>query len=293
MRRRPSAGTHPCSPLRIAVVETDSVNTDAPRAEDITNGLHAGSLEVRLARCEAEVVAAQALRYRVFFEEMDAVPSAEAAARRRDFDQFDEICDHLLVIDHESGSDEGTVVGTYRLLRRSQVEAHGRFYTADEYDIAKLIAVEGEILELGRSCVDGVYRNRATIQLLLRGIVAYVQRYDIVLMFGCASIPGVEQRDVALPLSWLYHNHLAPPELRPRALPGRYISMNLMPPDKINRRAAVAALPPLIKGYLRAGCFIGDGAVIDHQFRTIDVCIVLRVDRVADKYRQRYDPGAK
>ncbi len=272
-------------------MNTDAVNTGSARAEDITQRLRAGSLEVRLASSEAEVDAVQALRYRVFYEEMNAVPSAEAAARRRDFDRWDAICDHLLVIDRKRGPGKDPVVGAYRLLRRSQAEANGRFYTAGEYDIANLGAVEGEILELGRSCVDGAYRNRSTIQLLLRGIGAYVRRHDIVLMFGCASLPGVEPRDIALPLSWLYHNRLAPPELRPRALPGRYVSMNLMAPDTIDRRAALADLPPLIKGYLRAGCFVGDGAVIDHQFHTIDVCIVLKVDRVADKFRQRYAGG--
>ncbi len=259
--------------------------------EDITEGLRAGSLEVRLAQTSAAVDAVQALRYRVFYEEMDAVPDDSMSVRHRDCDHFDEICDHLLVIDHERGPGAEGVVGTYRLLRRSVADAHGGFYSAGEYDIAKLVAVEGEILELGRSCVDVRYRNRATIQLLLRGIVAYVQRHDIVVMFGCASLPGVEPRDVALELSCLYHNHLAPPELRPRALPGRYVSMDLVPRDALDRRAAFAALPPLIKGYLRAGCFVGDGAVIDSQFHTIDVCIVLLVDQVTEKFRHRYEVG--
>ncbi len=245
---------------------------------------------MRLARSAADVDAAQALRYRVFYDEMGARPSPEAAARRRDVDAFDAVCDHLLVTDHERGTE--TVVGTFRLLRRSVAERVGRFYTADEYDIDKLLAVEGELLELGRSCVDGAYRNRATIQLLLRGIGAYVSRYDVVLMFGCASLPGVDPQAQALALACLYHNHLAPPALRPRALAERYVDMNLMAPEAIDRRAALAALPPLIKGYLRAGCHVGDGAVIDHQFRTTDVCVVLEVGRVAHRFRQRYEGGA-
>ena len=262
-------------------------------ADNITDGLRAGSLEVRLGATQADVEAAQALRYRVFYDELDAVPSAEVAARRRDFDEFDDVCDHLLVIDHERGSGPDAVIGTYRLLRRSAAEAHGRFYTADEYDIANLVAVEGEIVELGRSCVDSAYRNRATIQLLLRGIGVYVECHDIVLMFGCASLRGVEPRDVALPLSCLYHHHLAPPELRPRALPERYVSMDLMPPEEIDKGAALAALPPLIKGYLRAGCFVGDGAVIDRQFHTIDICVVLKLDRVAHRFRHRFEGAAE
>ncbi len=259
---------------------------------DIVSGLRAGSLEVRLARTAAEVDALQALRYRVFYEEMDAVPDAARARRRRDFDDFDAVCDHLLVIDCERGADGTAVVGCFRLLRRSVAETLGRFYSADEYDISVLTALDGELLELGRSCVDANYRTRATIQLLLRGIGAYVQRYDIVLMFGCASLPGVEPQAVALPLAYLHHNHPAPPELRPRALPERYVDMDLMPPEAIDRRAAIAALPPMIKAYVRAGCAVGDGAVIDRQFGTVDVCIVLTTDRLTRRFRHRYEGGA-
>ncbi len=253
--------------------------------------LRAGSLELYLARDDADVDAAQALRYRVFYEEMDAEPDAEMSVRSRDFDDFDEVCDHLLVVDHERGTGGDAVVGTYRFLRRSVAESFGRFYTANEYDIAKLVAVPGEIVELGRSCVDADYRNRATIQLLLRGIGAYVQHYHINLMFGCASLPGVDPQELALPLAYLYHHHLAAADLRPRAQPARYVDMNLMPAEAIDQRAAVAALPPLVKGYLRAGCSIGDGAVIDHQFHTIDICIVLLTERVNERYRHRYEGG--
>ena len=266
---------------------------DTRMTDDVAEGLRAGSLEVRLARNQADVDASQALRYRVFYEEMDAVPDATMAAQRRDFDHFDDICDHLLVVDHDAGSgrDAGAVVGTYRLLRRSVAERHGRFYSAGEYDISALVALDGELLEVGRSCVDPACRNRATIQLLLRGIAAYVQRYDVNLLFGCASLPGVDPGAVALPLSYLAHNHLAPPELRPIALADRYVDMKLMAPDAIDGRAAIGAMPPMIKGYLRAGCFVGDGAVIDHQFGTVDVCIVVPVEHVSERFRHRYEGG--
>ena len=259
--------------------------------------LRAGNLEVRLARNSAEIDAAQALRYRVFYEEMSARATPEIAARARDADSFDAYCDHLLVIDHARELDVETVVGTYRLLRGSVAAARGGFYTATEFDIAPLLAVSGEILELGRSCVDIAYRNRATMQLLWRGITSYVFQHDIKLMFGCASLPGTDPRALALPLSYLYHFHLAPPALRARALPGRYIEMNMLPPGEIDTdaavaaldaRAALAALPPLIKGYLRLGGLVGEGAVIDPDFNTTDVCIIVVTDRVTDKYFNHY-----
>jgi len=268
------------------------VTPERNQLDDIAAGLRAGSLEVRLARDDDEIAAAQGLRYRVFYREMSAEPSAAMAAAGRDFDDFDAVCDHLLVLDHAApGRSDPVIVGTFRLLRRSVARRFGRFYSADEYDIARLVAVEGEILELGRSCVDAAYRNRATIQLLLRGIGAYVARHRIVLMFGCASLPGVDPDALALPLAYLHHHHLAPSALRPRALPERHVPMDRLPREAIDPRAALAALPPMIKGYLRAGCRVGDGAVIDHQFHTVDVCIVLDIDQVTDKFRHRYEGG--
>jgi putative hemolysin len=249
-----------------------------------------GTLQVRLAESPADVDAAQALRYRVFYDEMGARPTPEMAAAQRDFDGFDAQCDHLMVIDHAR---EAAVVGTYRLIRRPIAAQHGGFYSAHEYDLAPIESYPGEILELGRSCVDVGSRNRPTMQLLWRGIAAYVFRHDIALMFGCASLPGTAVDALALPLSYLYHAHLAPPEMRPRALPERYVDMCRLAPEAIDTMRALGELPPLIKGYLRLGGYVGDGAVIDHQFNTTDVCIVVRTDRVTDKYYRHYERQAR
>ena len=262
-----------------------------------SGALRSGDLEVRLADCAADVDAAQELRYRVFYEEMSARATPEMASRRRDFDRFDAYCDHLLVVDHARGDAPESVVGTYRLLRRSVARTRGGFYTETEFDIAPLVAQPGELLELGRSCVDAQYRNRATMQLLWQGIASYVFRHDIKLMFGCASLPGTDPAALAVSLSYLHHFHLAPKSLRARALADRYIEMNLMAPGEIDAdaavaqidtRAAMAALPPLIKGYLRLGGLVGEGAVIDPQFNTTDVCIIVVTDRVTDKYFNHY-----
>jgi putative hemolysin len=248
-----------------------------------------GSLEVRLAESAAEVEAAQALRYRVFYEEMSAKPTAEMASSRRDFDAFDEVADHLLVIDATEGAGAKGVVGTYRLIRREAASRIGSFYSAGEYDIAPIVAYPGQVLELGRSCVSAAYRTGQTMQLLWRGIAAYVFQHDIEIMFGCASLPGVDPAELALPLSYLYHYHLAPPALRPRALDERHTPMRLLPVDAVDQRAALSALPPLIKGYLRLGGFVGDGAVIDYQFHTTDVCVVVKTDLVTEKYYRHYE----
>lgn len=249
----------------------------------------AGNQVIRLASSAAECDAAQALRYRVFYEEMGAVPDKDMQARRRDFDRFDDTCDHLLVVDRERAQDP--VVGTYRFIRREHARAAGTFYSATEFDISRLANFPGTVLELGRSCVDANYRNRATMQLLWRGVSEYVNAYGIDLMFGCASLPGTDPQELAVQLSYLYHYHLAPEALRATALPHRRVDMNILPKDAIDPRRALASLPPLLKGYLRVGGFIGDGAVIDHQFNTTDVCIIVKTDLIAERYTRHYDIG--
>jgi len=265
----------------------------APEGTVSVVDVRSGTLQVRLAETVGDVDAAQALRYRVFYEEMRAIPSPEMARRERDFDSFDGICDHLLVIDHARGSGAQAVVGTYRLIRRPAAERHGRFYSAAEYDIAKITAYPGELLELGRSCVDLSARGRSTMQLLWRGLAAYVFHHDIALMFGCASLPGTDPDALALPLSYLYHHHLAPPALRPHALPQHYVDMQRLDAASLDPARALGDLPPLIKGYLRVGGFVGDGAVIDHQFNTTDVCVVVKTDLVTDKYYRHYERQAR
>ncbi|MBS0638751.1 MAG: GNAT family N-acetyltransferase, partial [Proteobacteria bacterium] len=215
--------------------------------------LTAGNLGVRLAVSAAELDAAQALRYRIFYREMGARANAETATAQRDRDIFDPVADHLLVVDHSLGSGPDSVVGTYRLIRRDGARRIGQFYSADEYDIGCIEAHPGGILELGRSCVDVGYRSRAVMQLLWRGIAAYVFHYQIDLMFGCASLPGTDPDALALELSYLHHHHLAPIEIRPRALPHRYIPMSRMDRTAIHAPTALNRLPPLIKGYLRLG----------------------------------------
>ena len=247
-----------------------------------------GQLDVRLAVSEAEIAAAQALRYQIFYDEMGAQPTAAMARQRRDIDPYDAICDHLLVVDH--GLDgRPQVVGTYRLLRQSVAAVHRGFYAAGEYDLAPLLgAAGGQLLELGRSCVAPAWRNHATISLLWRGIASYLQAHDIGHMFGCASLHGADPLLHTAELSYLYHHHLAPPSLRARAHAGNHVAMDRLPAASIDTRAAGRALPPLIKGYLRVGAMVGDGGFVDRQFNTVDVFVIMPVDRITSRYAARF-----
>lgn len=243
-------------------------------------------IEIRLAASAAEVRAAQRLRYRVFYQEMGARPSAHAARTGHDQDLLDDVCDHLLAL---AG---GEVVGTYRLIRRAAAARVGGFYSAREFDITPLANHRGEILELGRSCVDAAWRSRGAVQALWQGLATYVAEHRIDYLFGCASLPGTDVQRLAAPLAYLHENFLAPEDLRCRALPEHRVGV----PASLaafDERAAFRALPPLVKGYLWAGAWIGDGAVVDRPFNTTDVLVTLDANALTTRYRRRYEARAQ
>jgi len=254
----------------------------------------AGALEVRLAETESEVEQAQRLRYHVFYEEMSAVPSPEMREARRDFDRFDDVCDHLLVVDRAAVDEDGQplVVGTYRLTRDVDAARAGGFYTAGEFDISAMLKGHPpgtRFLELGRSCVLKTYRNRTTtLQLLWKGLMACVARFSIDVMFGCASIPGTDPDAIALGLSYLHYFHPIPEGMAVKARPELFVPMNRLPKEAVDPKEGMRASPPLLKGYLRAGACIGDGAVIDRQFSTIDVFIYFPLSNTDARYRSRF-----
>jgi putative hemolysin len=253
-----------------------------------------GPLEVRLAETEQEVEQAQRLRYAVFYQEMSAMPSPQMRELGRDFDKYDDVCDHLLVVDRDAHDEDGQplVVATYRLTREKDAARAGGFYTAGEYDIAPMLnglPAGTKFLELGRSCVLKSYRSRpGTMQLLWKGLMAYVARFDIDLMFGCASLPGTDPDALAQPLSYLHHFHAMPENLRVKARPELFVAMNRRVKDAVPPREGLRSLPPLLKGYVRAGCCIGDGAVIDRQFGTTDVFIYFPLSGIDARYKSRF-----
>ncbi|PWL19746.1 ornithine-acyl-ACP acyltransferase [Falsochrobactrum shanghaiense] len=254
-----------------------------------------GSLEVRLANSWDAVEAAQELRFRVFFEEMGARSTNIEEVESRDADRFDAVCDHLLVYDTALPVPEHKqIVGTYRLMRSDQAAQTGGFYSADEYEVQRLVLSRPELklLELGRSCVKAEYRSKRTVEVLWQGAWAYCRRHAIDVMFGCASFHGVVPAAHALGLSFLHHNCRATPDWDVSALPQRYQAMDLMPKEAINNKVALFSMPPLVKGYLRLGAMIGDGAVIDEAFGTTDVFIIMPIERISSRYITYYGADA-
>jgi putative hemolysin len=253
-----------------------------------------GSLELRLAQTKKDIRRAQRLRYKVFYEEGGAIPDRTASIIRRDVCRFDSICDHLLVIDlaatNRFGRIKPKIVGTYRLLRQEIAEQHGGFYSAGEFDISPLLARHAgkRFLELGRSCVLAPYRSKKTLELLWRGIGIYVDHHRIDVMIGCASFPGAEAARHAHALGFLAHCAPTSADWRATALPGRRAELAPIDRTTLDARRALAELPPLVKGYLRCGAKFGDGAVVDRQFNTTDVFVVMPVADVDPRVLGRF-----
>lgn len=246
--------------------------------------------EVRLAATPQEQRAGHRLRYEVFVAELGGDGDLVDHADRTEQDALDPYMDQLILLDHNLTVPQGElpVVGVYRLLSDAQARKAGRFYSQDEYDLAPLSASGRKLLELGRSCVAKDYRGGSGMFHLWAGLARYIQDNGIEILFGVASFHGTDVQALAAPLSFLHHRHLAPEELRTRAVPDHFTSMDLMPEDQIHRAAALKEIPALIKAYLRLGGFVGDGAFVDHPFNTTDVCLILPTDRISDASRAIY-----
>ncbi|CAN5805824.1 hypothetical protein BH23PSE1_BH23PSE1_03130 [soil metagenome] len=248
---------------------------------------------VKRAATDAERAGAQRLRYRVFVEEMGARASDAEHAARREWDDYDPHFDHLILVDlgAEVADELDRVVGAYRLMRGGAAEAGIGFYGDTEYDLAPLRATGREVVELGRSCIAPEHRGGPGLHLLWNGLAAYVIERDIEIMFGVASFRGTDPAPVAEALSYLHHAHLAPPDLRVRAWARHSLAMDRMPAEAVDAKSALESVPPLIKAYLRLGGFVGDGAYVDHDFNTIDVCLIMDTSRMGERYSSFYRRG--
>lgn len=245
------------------------------------------SFALRLARTPEDVAAAARLRYEVFVEELGGDGPLVDHKARQEKDRFDPYFDHLILVDERRAA-EDRVVGVYRLMRLDQAAEAGQFYSEDEYDLTLLRDSGRPLLELGRSCLHRDYRGGTAMMHLWQGLAAYVEEHGVEILFGVASFHGTDIAPLAEPLSLLHHRHLAPPEMRVRALPAHYQAMDLVPEDTIDRTAAMRAVPALIKAYLRLGGTVGEGAFIDRPFNTTDVCLVMDTARINDKMRALY-----
>ncbi len=249
--------------------------------------LRQNHLEVSLATTFAEIDAAMRLRFEVFNLELREGLSA-SYEHGFDRDAFDAWCDHLIVRDVNTDA----VVGTYRLLRGSIAQRNLGFYSANEFDLTNLQNLPGETLELGRSCVARSHRSFATINLLWQAITQYAAQFNIEYLFGCASLHAAGAHEIAPVYAYLRHHHFAPTDLRVAPLESHRMPLVETLADEmadtLNERAALRALPPLVKGYLRAGAVMGGAPAFDAEFGTADLFVLLRTAQMAARYQQHY-----
>ncbi|SFI82941.1 GNAT family N-acetyltransferase [Celeribacter neptunius] len=248
--------------------------------------------QLKFAKDEADLRAAQRLRYRVFVQELGSDGEMVDHAAELEADRFDPHYDHLMLIDPARSEDPlEQCVAVYRLLSGEKAAEIGQFYSEHEYDLAPLKASGKRLLELGRSCVAQEYRGGAALFQMWAGLAKYVIEEGFDVLFGTASFFEADVARHAEALSLLHHRHLAPEPLRARALPEHFQSMDLMPEDQIDRKRAMLAVPPLIKAYLRMGGTVGEGAFVDRAFNTVDVLLILDTDRISPRQRALYTKG--
>lgn len=252
----------------------------------------APEFELRLAKSDADLIAAQRLRYDVFVRELGGDGPLVDHENGLERDAFDPFYDHLILFDHARAG--APAIGVYRLLRGEKLntpDGPDHFYSEAEYDLSILKASGRKLLELGRSCLHPDYRGGAAMMHLWGGLAQYVDAHGIEILFGVASFHGTDVDALKAPLSLLHHRHLAPEAIRVRAQPDVFQPMDLMREDQIDRPAAMRAVPALIKGYLRLGGFVGEGAFVDHVFNTTDVCLIIDMALVNDRSRAIYAGG--
>ncbi|MCI5112954.1 MAG: GNAT family N-acetyltransferase [Marivita sp.] len=241
---------------------------------------NAPQLQVSLARTDDDLRAAQRLRYEVFVAELGGDGDGVDHAARLECDDFDAHADHLLLRDLRYGEGgDAPVAGVYRLMTARHAAAAGRFYSASEFDLGPLLDSGLSLLELGRSCLHPDHRGGPALMALWQGLAEYVARQNIDILFGTASFHGTDLTALLNPISHLHAAYLAPEHLRVTSRMGA--DMALLPPDRIDRKAAMRDTPALIKSYLKLGGTIGQGVFVDHAFNTTDVCLILDTARMS------------
>lgn len=268
----------------MSTIEAIKIDNSFSFLEDmvVQSSVIAGPYEVRFAQNTAEVEAAQALRFRVFYTEKQGNPTAEMIKNKRDMDQWDEPGFHVIVLDKRS-EEQPKVVGTLRLLFNESLNEGQNFYTEETFDLSKLKSFYGRSLELSRFCIDPDGRGGVILLLIWKYAMSFLQDNQIDVMFGCASFAGNDAEKHLPILNYLYKHHLAPASLMPRPKDNAYIDLNLLCGDDADWSNAQKSIPTLLRGYLKLGAKISDAAIIDHSFNTVYVSIYVETKNMLNQ----------
>ena len=250
------------------------VASQATVAVSTTRSAFDPHLTVRLANCASDVIAAQRLRYKIFFEEMGADLHRHDG---RDVDMFDPACEHLIVVDETLGK----VVGTYRILSPWGARSVKRMYSENEFRIDALKPIAHEIFEVGRACIHPAYRGGAALSRLWSGLGAYVRENNVKYLAGCASVPlDSGSLNLGSLRAELMSKHLAPVDFRVEPIRGLKSLGDPM--------GARPSPPPLLKGYLRLGAWVCGEPAWDPDFDSADFFVLLPIERMVPRYAQHF-----
>ena len=250
--------------------------------------LESENYSIKLAETKSELKQAQALRYSVFYKEKKAKPTFTKKIIKLDYDKIDKYADHLIVLDKKNTKNK--IVGTYRLIRGDVAKLFGGYYSSSEFNLINITNnyKDKHILELGRSCVHQDYRNGSIMNLLWKAIAEYVKLYDIKILLGCASFSGIEPTKYSDELSYLRQNFCLPEHLSVESFDKNIYPIYKLKENNSNKLRIFAKLPPLLKGYLRVGGKVSHNFYVDHNFNTIDLCVVVNTSDIDEKYRKKY-----
>lgn len=241
--------------------------------------IECGNFIVKIADTEEELQQLFKLRYEELFLYYNKESKNE---EEMCVDKYDYLCDHLICYDNINKQ----VAGTYRLVLEEHVREVGSFITESEYDITKIRSKK--LLELGRAVVKEEYRNGTVIKLLWRGLIKYAQENQINYMFGTGSFHGTDPQNYEQALSYIYYNHLSPHDVRVQARKGSRSNINLIKEEEIDLRKVRKQMPALIKGYIKIGATFGEDAFIDKPFNSVDLFVLLDVDKVNPAILRRF-----
>jgi len=245
--------------------------------------LDVNNFQIKIAETEEEILAALRLRFEVFNIEMNE-GLASSWDTGLDQDKYDVHADHLIVIDKQTQA----IVGTYRLIRKSRVISNGGFYSEGEFNLDRLKKLPDEILELGRSCVHKDYRSNGVINLLWLGIAKYVEVTDSRYLIGCGSLHTHNVNEISEIYSYLKVNYFS--DDRFRVYPVEKCMVNGLRDNVTvdDSRSLMKKMPPLLKGYFRAGAVICGEPALDSEFGTTDFLILLTTENITKRYSQHY-----
>ena len=243
------------------------------------------NFSIKIAESNLEIKKAQSLRYKIFFREKKIKKKNLKSLLQRDFDFYDKMSDHLIIVDNNR-TVKDNVIGTYRLLRGNCAKLYKGFYTEQEFDISNLKKnfSNKTILELGRSCVHPEYRTGIILKLLWQGISKYIKIYKIKILIGCASFNGTNPNKFKDQFSLLYDTYRLPRNYDVKSLQDNKISFT----KNIDNINILNKLPPLIKGYLRAGGMVSKNFYIDTEFETIDFCVIMLTNKIVSRYQNKF-----